>query len=80
MTNDEATKLLDDALVVLAEHFDVVIILASRDAQENDRLTQLVQRGRGNWFAQRGMLREVLDRDQALGIALEVAHATRKEL
>ena len=57
MTDDEATRLVDRHAEELREHFDAVIILCCRDYPENEKLTQIVHRGRGNWFAQRGMMR-----------------------
>lgn len=69
MTDDEATKLVDDAASALHEHFDAVIIIASRDYPQDEKMTQIVHRGRGNWFAQRGMMREVLGNDDARQLA-----------
>lgn len=76
MTDDEATKVLDDAAAALGEHFEAVIIIASRPFPANERLTQIVHRGRGNWYAQRGMMREVMENDQAR----TVAHHVREQL
>lgn len=79
MTNDEATKLVDDAAARLHEHFDCVVILTSRDHPDMDRVSTMIVRGRGNWFAQRGMMRNVLDEDQARSIAVEIKLQSREE-
>lgn len=82
MNDADAGKLVDEKIADLAEHFEAVIILCSRDsstagAETPDRMSQFIQRGRGNWFAQRGMLREVLENDMARSIAIE--HANHRD-
>lgn len=69
MTDEEAKQLVDRAAEELAEHFEAVFIVASRPYPKDEKMTQIVQRGRGNWYAQRGMLREVLENDNARSIA-----------
>ena len=80
MTNEEAGKIVDEAIMGLKEHFDAVIILASRDYPENEKLSHFIQRGRGNWFAQRGMLREVLENDLARTMAIYVNEKPKSDV
>lgn len=70
--------MLDEHAEALKEHFDAVFIVCSRDFPENEKLTQILSRGRGNWFAQRGMLREVLENDQAKTLAIHVVSEEEK--
>lgn len=78
MNDEDAGKLLDKHVMELKEHFDAVIILASRDADDM-QFTQFVHKARGNFFAQRGMMREMLKRDDAWDIGNEVARQMRGE-
>ena len=55
-------KLVNDALAVLMEYCDAVRIFAS--VYEN-KLTHRITKGAGNYYAQVGMCREFLNRDQA---------------
>lgn len=79
MTTEEAQEMIDRAAVALAEHFDAVFIVVSREfpqeKPDDPKYTQMRSVGRGNWFAQCGMLREVLERDQAQLIAANVKPA-----
>lgn len=79
MTDEEAGQLLDRYAELLKEHFDAVFIVASRDYPENEKMSQIMHRGRGNWFAQRGMLREVLDTENQRGLAYELARQMKDE-
>lgn len=47
----------------LAEHFDAVVILATR--HEGSRGTRTISKGAGNWHAQYGIVREwLVNRDE----------------
>lgn len=71
MTSEEARKVLDDAAAAVAEHFQSVIIVATRDNPECERYTELLTVGRGNWYAQRASIEEVLRTDDAMRIAYQ---------
>lgn len=54
---------VDKALDVLMEHYDALQIVGT---YVDDRgQTVLLSRGRGNWYARRGAMSEVLDRELA---------------
>lgn len=48
----------------LAEHFDSVQILCTRNTGEKDGNTVNVSMGRGNWFARYGQIREWLTKQE----------------
>jgi hypothetical protein len=63
-------ELLDDALAVLAEHFDHIQILTTWN--ENS-LTKSLFRGAGNWHARQGAAHEFISLDIAQQSAKEIA-------
>lgn len=75
MTNEEAQKLISRAAESLGEQFDAVFVVASRSNPNEPEFTQIIQAGSGNWFAQRGMLREVLDKDAQVSQANRIRQA-----
>lgn len=55
---------VDSAVSRLTEHFDCILVLASRLNPTNGN-TEIYVRGTGNYYARVGMAREFLDRDTA---------------
>lgn len=62
MTKDEATKMLDDVLDRLGEHFDSVQIVCTL---VDDRMTSHFHRGSGDFFARRGAADKWLRDDES---------------
>ena len=62
MTEAEGQVLVQEALARVRERFDHVLILASWD---EDGVSEMVADGAGSWYAQTGMAKDFLDRDQA---------------
>jgi len=79
MTSDEARKLLDDTAAAISEHFESVVIIATRSNPEAERYTELLTGGRGNWYAQRASMREVLVNDDAFVLADQIRKAQNGE-
>lgn len=57
MTQETDTNALDRALAILTEHFEAVTILVTRFDGESGN-TVSAWRGRGNWHARYGQVRE----------------------
>lgn len=63
MTNEEKTeleKIVDEACSKLREHVDSVRIFVTRD-NDDGSLTAGLSRGRGNYYAQKGLIQEWLE-------------------
>jgi len=63
VTRKQADELIKETAQKLAEHFDAVQILVSWDCEE-DKEWAMEYNGSGNWYARRGMMQEVLQRDE----------------
>lgn len=59
MTIEDQAALVDRHVEDLREHFQVVQILCSSENEDGGTLR--IFRGRGNWFARIGMVREFVD-------------------
>lgn len=56
---------IDECLNKLAEHYDCVQIFASRhDVDDNEKKTLGSDRGKGNWFARYGQVKEWVIREE----------------
>jgi hypothetical protein len=73
MTDEEATKFIDECVARISEHFDSVQILASRRHPAAGG-TQALMRGAGDWYARQGMAHEFIDLDRAKTQAHEIAN------
>ncbi len=62
MTTQESMNLLDKHAAQLAEHFDSVQILVT---VVEDGGTDYFAKGKGDWYARRGMCHQFIDMDQA---------------
>lgn len=62
MTDETAEKLLEKAATHLGEHFDAVVILATR---QDGKLTRTTSHGVGNYHARVGMARDYAIRADA---------------
>lgn len=63
---DEDVQRLENALKTLTEYYDAVHIFANRAVGEEDGNTIFVSRGRGNWFARYGQVKEWVIRSEEL--------------
>lgn len=59
MTNEDASRLLEQAAAALGEHFDAVQIVASRPMDGGG--TACTKRGAGNFYARLAMCREFIE-------------------
>ena len=66
MTNEQASKFVDKALLELGDQFEAVQILVSWPDQAG---TKNIYAGCGNWFARRGMAEDFLTIEEARDMA-----------
>lgn len=71
MTNEEAEKIVEDAVGKLGEFFEAVQVLVSW-VDENGA-TRFVPRGSGNWHARQHMSQEFVEREKSADIADQIA-------
>lgn len=64
MDGDVETKLVDDAINTLSEHFDSVQLFVSSHRGEDG--TARIDKGRGNWFTRFGQVHEWIERQQEI--------------
>lgn len=76
MTNEELSKIVENAALALGEHFEAVQILASNCDQEG---TAVVRRGVGNFYARVGMAQEFVDLDKDEMLSHKIAQALNPE-
>ena len=55
---DHVAQLIDKAAVDLAEHVESVVIIATSASEKNPRMTHMWAKGRGNFYAQVGSIKE----------------------
>lgn len=60
MTNEEAEKIIEEAVAKLGEHFDAVQVLVS---WVDEGATHFMPRGSGNWYSRQGMAKAYTDRE-----------------
>lgn len=60
MANEELSKIVENLVRALGEHFDAVQILASNN-RDDGAGWECIKRGTGNYFARIGMAKELLD-------------------
>jgi len=75
MTPEEGNKKVDEALMLLREHFESVQILAS---WTEDGVCYGSNRGAGNWYARQGMAHEFIQKDRAQEIGREISEQMPK--
>lgn len=77
MSPAEQFKLVDSAVVKLAEHFDSVQILVTKVTPKGG--TQFITSGSGDWFARKAACQEFVERDQADTVARTIRKVSNEE-
>lgn len=77
MTNEEAGKILEDAVSKLGEFFEAVQIIVSWVDEEG--ATHYVPRGSGNWYARQHMCQEFVGREKSAEIADQIGKVLKED-
>ena len=80
MTNDDLDKLVEHTAESLGEHFEAVVIIGTRANPNEGQYSQIFRASRGNYFAQLGMMHEVLASEQAYAVARKIIQRRDEQL
>lgn len=76
MTKEEAERFLDRHLEELAEHFEAVQILVTDSDKDG---TLYIARGKGNFYARKGLAQQFIDNDHHNDAAQSIKHAIKPD-
>lgn len=75
---DADVKLIDDAILVLREHWECVQIMVSR-VNEEEEGTETIIRGKGNFWARKGLAQDFIDRENQEEAASKIAEKIKED-